>query len=85
MAKKAKSTAENMPTMATVQEAVDAITDAINKDLTFYTSDFCRNELDAAQRKVLLQHMQGKKEALELITGKKYKLSADGLQEKEKE
>ena len=66
--------------MLTITEAIEALTKSINEDLAFYTSDFCRKEM-GTERKELLNHLQGKKEALELITSKKYTLSEEGLKE----
>lgn len=65
--------------MTSITEAAEALTASINKDLSFYTSDFCRKEMEDIDRKDILHRIQGKKEALELITGKQYSLSAEGL------
>ena len=53
---------------------------SITKDLNFYTSDFCRKEMDQEHRKELLHHLQGKREALELISGEHYSITENGLQ-----
>ena len=62
-----------------MNEAIKTLTEAINKDIAFYTSSFCQRELTEEQRKELLHRMQGKKEALELISGKQYRITAEGL------
>ena len=68
-------------TLSTPDSIITGLKASIKRDIDFYTSDFCRNEMTDMDRKEILHRLQGKKEALEIVTAKPFHLSLDGLVE----
>ena len=68
-------------TLSTPDSIIAGLKASIKRNIDFYTSDFCRNEMTDVDRKEILHRLQGKKEALEIVTARPYLLTVDGLVE----
>lgn len=61
-----------------MKKKIQALIDSINDDIQLYCSQFVQEQLSDHERRIILSRINGKKCALEIVSGDKYEF--DGAQ-----